>query len=141
MEKTRILGIDFGERRIGLAISDPQRSTAQPLKTLTHPSPEVAWKEIEKILQEYDIDQIVVGIPYNMDGTSGAAAQKVLKWIETIQKKTAIPIVTWDERLTTEEAQAILIQTGLPRKRRKEKLDPMAAAVILQDYLHSQKVT
>lgn len=141
MGKTRILGVDFGEKRIGLAVSDSQQSRAQPLKTLLRRSLEIDWKEIEKILQEYEIDQIVVGIPYNMDGTSGAAAQKVLKWVGTIQKNTAIPIVTWDERLTTEEAQAILIQTELPRKQRKEKLDPMSAAVILQDYLNSQKVT
>lgn len=126
----RIIGIDFGEKNIGIAISDPLRIIAQPL-SVAHNIEEVA-----ATIKEYpEAQKIVVGLPKSLRGDIGIQAQKVLAFVEELKNYTAIPIVTWDERMTTLAAQRSMIAAGLSRKERKTKIDKSAAALILQSYL------
>lgn len=139
MEKGRILCLDLGEKRIGVAISDPLGWTAQGLCTFPHRTEDKDWQEIEKILQEYPIRKIVVGMPYSLNGEKGPAAQKITLWMKEAQKKTSIPMIPWDERYSTEAAEEILLEADLSRKKRRKVIDKLAAVMILQNYLDSLK--
>ena len=136
----RIMGLDVGTRTIGMAVSDELGLTAQGLKTLKRKSMEEDLQEIATIIGQFEINKIVVGLPKNMNGTLGKQAEIVFKWIEVLKDKTHVPVVTWDERLSTVGASKVLLEADLSRKKRKKVIDKLAAVLILQGYLdHSRR--
>lgn len=133
----RVLGLDYGTKRLGVAVSDPLGITAQPIAVI---DASAAIEELKKIVQEYwPISEIVVGLPKTLKGELGPAAQNVLEFVETLKVTFELKIVTWDERLTTAGVQKDLIAAGFSRKKRKQVIDKSAAAVILQGYLDAKK--
>ncbi len=131
----RIMGLDVGEKRIGVAVSDSLGYIAQGISVVKREDIE----ELKKIVSDYDIEKIVVGLPKNMDGSIGEQAKKVLTFIEDLKKEIDLPILTWDERLTTKEAEGVLLKADLSRAKRKKVIDKLAAVLILQGYLDSQR--
>lgn len=131
----RIMGLDIGSRTIGVAISDELGITAQGLKTIKRRSMEEDLKEISLMIAQFNINKIVVGLPINMNGTIGAQAEAVFQWIKDAKEKIDIPMVSWDERLSTVEATRTLLEADLSRKKRKGVIDKVAAVLILQGYL------
>lgn len=134
----RKLGIDYGEKRIGVAVSDPLGITAQPVEVVEN-NPEAVSKINDIINKIENVELIVVGLPKTLKGEIGISAQKVLEFVEIIKKEINIPIVTWDERMTTAAAEKMLISAGLSRGKRKKVIDKAAAAYILQSYLDSKQ--
>lgn len=133
----RILGLDHGTRRIGVALSDEMRLIAQPLEYIpSEPFAEFV-ERLGKILREQNVELIVIGLPRNMDGSYGPAAEKVREFVQALAAKINVRIKLWDERLTTVQAQRVLIQGGTRRQQRKQKVDQIAAAILLQSYLDS----
>ena len=131
----RILALDHGTRRIGVAVSDETKTIAQPLEYIpTEPFADFLAR-LKELLVEKEIDLILVGLPRNMDGSYGPAAQKVETFIGVLRAAIAVPVKTWDERLTSAQANRVLIQGKVRRDKRKEKVDKMAAAILLQSYL------
>ena len=131
----RILALDHGTKRIGVAVSDETKTIAQPLEYISA-EPFVNFLErLKKILLEKEIDLIILGLPRNMNGSYGSAAQKVEVFAAALKNAVAIPIKLLDERLTSKMANRILIQGNVRRDKRKEKVDKMAAAILLQSYL------
>jgi putative Holliday junction resolvase len=137
----RTMGLDVGSHTIGVAISDELGITAQGLKTLRRKSMEEDFKEIATIIGQFEIENIVVGLPKNMNGTLGKQAEIVLKWIKTLIDKIPVPVVTWDERLSTVGATKILLEADLSRRKRKKVIDKLAAVLILQGYLDQSRRT
>ncbi|MEE8638648.1 MAG: Holliday junction resolvase RuvX [Candidatus Margulisiibacteriota bacterium] len=137
----RILGIDFGEKRIGVAISDPLGLTAQAVAVIGKgESFKQDINELNKIIKKYGgVDEILVGLPKTMAGEIGVQARKVLEFVEALKNAFKIKISTWDERLTTVEAEKTLISAGLSREKRKKVIDKSAAAYILQGYLDRKR--
>jgi putative Holliday junction resolvase len=134
----RILGLDIGSKRIGVAISDELGFTAQGLETLNCKSPEEDAAAIFRLTEKYNAEKIVVGIPYNMDGTEGPQAEKVRAIIETIKQRVTVPIREWDERLSTVAAERVLLEADMSRSKRRKVIDKLAAVLILQGYLDRQ---
>ena len=134
----RILGIDYGEKRVGLAVSDPRNIIAQPLTTLIREDSEGWWWQLEAIIVEQEIVSIVVGYPLTMKGTSSRQTEEVDRFILDLRERMTIPIDCYDERLTSVAAQRALIRQGIKASRNKEAVDYTAAALILQDYLDSR---
>jgi len=131
----RILALDHGTKRVGVAVSDETKTIAQPLEyILAEPFVDFLAR-LKKILIEKEIDLVLVGQPRNMDGSFGPAAQKVEVFVGVLKVAITVPIKMWDERLTSTMANRILIQGGVRRDQRKEKVDKMAAAILLQSYL------
>ena len=137
----RIMGLDIGTHTIGVAISDELGITAQGLKTLRRKSMDEDFKEIAGIISQFEIEIIVVGLPKNMDGTLGRQAEIVFKWMKALTDKIPIPVVTWDERLSTVGASKVLLEADLSRKKRKKVIDKVAAVLILQGYLDQSRRT
>ena len=133
------MGLDVGTRTIGIAISDELGFTAQGLKTLQRKSKEDDLREIAIIIGQFEINKIVVGLPKNMNGTLGERAENVIRWIEVLKDKTQLPVVTWDERLSTVGASKVLLEADLSRRKRKKVIDKLAAVLILQGYLDQSK--
>ena len=133
----RILGIDYGEKRIGLALSDISNMVARSLKVLNRETNRNWLGEIKTIVDENEIKQIVIGLPKNMNGSIGKKGEEVLAFVKVLEKRVKVPIVTWDERLTTVAAEKVLRQAELSRKKRKGILDKLSACIILQNYLDS----
>ncbi len=131
----RIMGLDVGSRTIGVAVSDELGITAQGLKTIRRKSSEEDLKELSQIINQFEIKKLVVGLPKNMDGSLGKQAELVFKWIKSVQQKLSLPIVTWDERLSTVGASKILLEADVSRKKRKGVIDKVAAVLILQGYM------
>ena len=132
----RIMGLDVGDKTIGIALSDPLGWTAQGLKTVQRTGIKKDLQKLGEIIKEYDVKKIVVGLPKNMDGTIGPQCQKVLEFNERLGKRFSdIEIIQWDERLTTVAAERTLIEADVSRKKRKEVIDKIAAVHILQGYL------
>ena len=135
MRAMRILALDHGSKRIGVAVSDETKTIALPLEyILTEPFADFLVR-LKKILIEKEVDLILIGQPRNMDGSYGPAAQKVETFGGVLKTAITVPIKLWDERLTSSQANKILIQSGVRRDQRKEKVDKMAAAILLQSYL------
>lgn len=133
----RILALDHGTKRIGIALSDELKMIAQPLEfVLAEPFTDFV-KRLKEIIREKEVELILIGMPRNMDGSYGPAALKVQEFIAVLKDLVAIPIKTWDERLTSAQAQRFLIQGGVRRQDRKQKVDKTAAAILLQSYLDS----
>ncbi len=131
----RILALDHGTRRIGVAVSDETKTIAQPLEYIPAEPFADFLGRLKKILAEKQVEQILIGMPRNMDGTYGPAAQKVQSFVGLLKADVSVPIKLWDERLTSSMANKVLIQGGVRRDKRKEKVDKMAAAILLQSYL------
>jgi putative Holliday junction resolvase len=134
----RILALDPGAVRIGFAVSDGLKLIAQPLEFVPAEPFRKFLERLKQVLREKEVELILVGLPRNMDGSYGPAAQKVKEFIAALQEAVSVPIQTWDERLTTVQANRYLIQGGVRREKRKEKVDKMAAAILLQSYLDSR---
>ena len=135
----RTMGLDIGSHTIGVAVSDELGITAQGLKTLKRKSMEEDLKEIEMIVRQFEIGEIVVGLPKNMDGTIGKQAEIVLNWVKILMDRINIPVVSWDERLSTVGASKVLLEADLSRKKRKKVIDKLAAVLILQGYLDQSR--
>lgn len=132
----RILGVDHGDARIGIALSDPTAFLASPLDTVRN-TPRAA-EEIAALAARHDVGQIVIGLPRNMDGSYGPAVKKVRHFISELTAHTSIPVVEWDERLSTVSAHHALREAGLDGRQRKGVVDQEAARIILQNYLDAQ---
>lgn len=133
----RILALDHGTVRIGVAVSDELRMIATPLEFIPAEPVSACIERLRLLLREREVGQIVVGMPRNMDGSLGAAADKVREFIDTLRTAVQVPIRTWDERLTSAQANRMLIQGNVRRQDRKQVVDKMAAAILLQSYLDS----
>jgi putative Holliday junction resolvase len=136
----RVLGIDVGERRIGFAISDPSRTLARPLSTVTvtgaSDAIERAAEMVARLQAEDDgLDEIVIGVPARLDGTPTTATPRVIAFIDALKKRTTVPIATEGERLSSREAESRLAMRERDWRERKKRIDAAAAAIILQDYL------
>ena len=138
----RVLGLDVGERRVGIAISDPTGTVARPLQALLRGSREEDFAAIAALVAEHDVELIVVGQPLSLDGTEGPQARRVARYAEALAARLPVRLVSWDERFTTVEAEEILRQSRKRRERRRARtageVDAVAAAVILQSYLDSR---
>ena len=133
----RILALDHGSKRIGIAVSDELKMIAQPLEFIPAEPYGDFLGRLKELLREKEVELILVGLPRNMDGSYGPAALKVREFVAALRDAVAVPIQTWDERLTTAQAQRFLIEGGVRRQQRKEKVDKTAAAILLQSYLDS----
>ncbi|HWD18487.1 MAG TPA: Holliday junction resolvase RuvX [Verrucomicrobiae bacterium] len=134
----RVLGIDHGSKRIGLALSDETATIAHPLEFIAAEPAAKALERLAEIVRERAVGKIVVGMPRNMNGTYGPAAEKVREFIAALQQGVAAPIKAWDERLTSTQANRFLIASGMSREKRKTKVDQTAAAILLQSFLDSE---
>ena len=134
----RILAIDHGTVRMGLALSDELGIIAQPLEFVPAEPLEKFFARLKEIIQQKQVELLLIGMPRNMDGSYGPAAAKVREFIEALKTAVTIPIKTWDERLTSAQANRMLIQADVRRDQRKQKVDKTAAAILLQSYLDSQ---
>jgi len=132
---SRTLGIDFGTRRIGLALSDPTGSLATPLPFLENTSLKEVVAKFQELVKSHGVKTVVIGLPRNMDGSYGPSAQKVREFITQIQPHIAAEIISQDERLTTAQASRDLSQMGLTHKDLRKKVDSSSAALILQQFL------
>ncbi|MGI6487923.1 MAG: Holliday junction resolvase RuvX [Syntrophomonadaceae bacterium] len=133
----RILGLDPGEKRIGVAMSDPLGITAQALQVITRTGLEKDIALIGDICRSYGVELIVMGLPRNMDGTEGEKAKAARRLAEKLQESLGVRVVLWDERLSTRAAEQTLLEADMSRRRRKQVVDKIAAAYILQGYLDS----
>ena len=135
----RVLGLDVGDKTIGVAVSDPLGFTAQGLTTLIRESNKKDYQAIKELIDEYDVQTLVVGLPKNMNNTIGPQSEKVIKFAEKIKNKFNVEIIYIDERLTTMSAERLLIEGNVRRENRKKYIDKLAASYILQTYLDSQR--
>ena len=131
----RILALDHGSKRIGVAVSDETKTIAQPLEYIPAEQFAPFLERLNKILVEKEIDLVLIGLPRNIDGSYGPASQKVEAFVAVLKTAITVPIKMRDERLTSVMANRILIQGNVRRDKRKEKVDKMAAAILLQSYL------
>lgn len=127
------MGLDFGERTIGVAVSDALLLTAQGIKTIRRSKKEL--EELKAILQDYEVDQIILGYPKNMNGTLGPRAEATEEFAQVLKGEFELPVTLWDERLSTMGAQRSLLEADVSRAKRKQVIDKMAAVFILQGYL------
>lgn len=134
----RYMGLDVGDKTIGVAISDPFFLTAQGLYTIKRIGIKKDMKELLELIEKYEIIRIVVGLPKNMDNSIGPQSEKVMDFVEKLKRRTRVEVVFQDERLTTVSAERILIEGNVRRKDRKDKIDTVAATYILQNYLDCQ---
>jgi len=131
----RVLGLDYGTKRVGLALSDETGTIAQPLCFLPAEPAAKLLERLKEIVAERTVEEIVVGLPRNMNGTYGPAAEKTREFVAALQQAVTVPVKTWDERLTSVQANRFLIESGMRREKRKERVDQAAAAILLQSYL------
>jgi putative holliday junction resolvase len=132
---TRLLGVDFGTVRVGLAVSDRDRKIASPLATYTRRSEQQDQQFFQRLVEVEEVGGLVVGLPVHCDGREGLKAGEARAYGQWLQKTTGRPVVFWDERFTTVEAEGFMLQAGLTNKRRKERRDRVAAQIMLQGYL------
>ena len=138
----RILGLDFGSRTVGVAVSDGLLMTAQGVETIERKEENKLRKtcaRIEELIEQYDIGTIVLGLPKNMNNTEGERVEKTKDFGEMLERRTGLPVIYWDERLTTVAAEQILMESGVRRENRKAVIDKVAACLILQGYLDRMK--
>ena len=134
----RIMGLDYGSKTVGVAVSDPLGLTAQGIEIVRRKSENKLRQtlaRIEEIAKEYGVEKIVLGFPKHMNNDIGERAEKSLEFKEMLERRTGLPVVMWDERLTTVEADRTMMETGIRRENRKEYVDMIAAVFILQGYL------
>lgn len=131
----RIMSLDVGSRTIGIACSDALLMTAQGIETIRRTSLEKEFNRLQELITEYEVHELVVGMPKNMNGTKGERAEKTEEFVEKMKEVIDLPVTYWDERLSTVMAERQLIAADVSRKKRKSVIDKMAAVVILQGYL------
>ena len=139
----RIMGLDFGSKTVGVSVSDPLGLTAQGVEIIRRTSENKLRQtlaRIETLIKEYEVEKIVLGFPKNMNNTIGDRAEKSLAFQEMLKRRTGLPVVMWDERLTTVEANRTLMESGVRRENRKEYVDKLAAIYILQGYLDCEGI-
>ncbi|HEU4414753.1 MAG TPA: Holliday junction resolvase RuvX [Candidatus Angelobacter sp.] len=134
----RILAIDYGSRRMGLAVTDPLGITAQGLDTLERKNKRADFGRLERTIREYQVREIVLGNPLRMSGQEGAQSQKVAEFAEELRQRFQLPVHLWDERLTSAEANRLLRENEVSLKRRTQAVDRMAAVLILQSFMQSR---
>ena len=137
------MGLDYGSKTVGVAISDPLGITAQGIETIERKEENKLRKtlaRIEELVKEYEVEKIVLGFPKNMNNTIGERAEKSLELKAMLERRIGIPVIMWDERLTTVEAERTLIESNVRRENRKKYVDKIAAVFILQGYLNSLSI-
>ena len=137
----RIMGLDYGSKTIGVAVSDPLGLTAQGVESIRREEENKLRKSlrrVEELVKKYEVEKIVLGFPKNMNNTIGERAEKSLQLKETLERRLGLPVVMWDERLTTVEANRTLMETGVRRENRGKYVDMIAAVFILQGYLDAK---
>jgi putative Holliday junction resolvase len=133
----RVLAIDHGSKRMGIALSDELKTIAQPLEYIPAEPFAEFLKRLRELLHQKEVELVLVGLPRNMDGSYGPAALKVQAFVAALRGAITVPVRTWDERLTSVQANRFLVEGKVRRKERKEKVDQTAAAILLQSYLDS----
>jgi len=136
----RVLGMDVGKRRIGLAVSDPLGITAQGLETLHRQNKRLDFEALGKVIEKFDVAEIVVGYPLLMSGMEGRGAENMRGFVEELQERFQLPVHLWDERLTSTQANRLLRETDMSIKRRGQVVDQMAAVLILQNWMDARTV-
>lgn len=134
----RVLGLDVGSKRIGIAVSDPLGITAQGLETLQRQNKRLDFEKLEKLARDYAIAEVVVGFPLRMSGAEGVQAEKMHRFAEELRDRLKIPVHLWDERLTSAEANRLLRETEMSIQRRAKVVDQMAAVLILQSWMENR---
>ena len=137
---SRMMALDVGDKTIGVAISDPLGLTAEPLTVLRRTeSIKADLRAVEELIERHEVSRVVVGIPLIMEGQEGAQAVKVRQFVDRLAKRLRIPVVTWDERMTTVEAEQILLEADASREKRRRVIDKVAAAIILRSYMEANR--
>jgi putative holliday junction resolvase len=137
----RILGLDVGSRRIGMAVSDALGITAQGLETLQRRNKRHDFEHLQRVIRDYDVQEIVVGLPLRMSGAEGTQSEKMRTFAEELRKKFGLPVHLWDERLTSAEANRFLRETELSIEKRGKAVDRMAAVLILQSWMEQRSAS
>ncbi len=135
----RVLGLDVGSKRIGVAVSDPLGITAQGLETIQRKNKRLDFEQLEKLIRNYEVKEIVIGFPLRMSGAEGVQAEKMQRFAEEVRQRFQLPIHLWDERLTSAQANRLLRETEMSIKRRGEVVDQMAAVLILQSWMEANQ--
>lgn len=138
----RIMGLDFGSKTVGVAVSDSLLITAQGLEIIQRKEENKLRRtlaRIEELIEEYEVEEIVLGLPLNMNATEGVRVELTREFQEKLERRTGLPVILWDERLTTVAADKIMMERGVRRERRKDYVDKIAATLILQGYLDSRR--
>ncbi len=138
----RLMGLDYGTKTVGVAISDTLGITAQPIETITRKEANKLRKtyaRIEALIEEYGVTALVVGLPKHMNNDEGLRVEETKQFCEDLERRTGLPVTMWDERLTTAESERILQASGVRRENRKAVIDQMAAVLILQNYMDAQE--
>jgi len=138
MPGKRVLALDPGTKRIGVALSDELGWTAQPLETFERRSLEADIAHIQDLVREHEVREVIIGLPIRLDGSLGPAAQTVQALQRTLEERLPVPVVAWDERLTSRSAEQMLIEANVSRKKRRGAVDRVAAALLLQSYLQNR---
>lgn len=138
---SRLLGLDYGERRIGIAMSDPMQIIVQPFRTIEYKQPDEIWKALQSIVAEFAIEAIVVGMPLNLKGDKGQKAKTVEAFVAELTARISVPIHYWDERFTSVEAHRSLHEMGHSPSRKKTYVDQVAAVLLLQSFMDHRRLT
>ena len=134
----RVLALDVGDKRIGVAISDPSQVLARSLKVIQRGSRQEDFAAVARLVEEYEVEKVVVGYPLSLDGKAHAQAEKVGRYATGLAESLTVPMLLWDERFSTVSAERLMREAGLRGKKKRDRIDAVAAAVILQDYLDSR---
>ncbi|AEB10716.1 Holliday junction resolvase RuvX [Desulfobacca acetoxidans] len=137
----RILGLDLGSKRIGIALSDALGWTAQGLTVIHRAGRARDLARVLELVKKYEVQEIVIGLPRHLDGRLGEGAEEALAWAAELREHLHIPVHTWDERLTTLQAERVLLQADLSRRKRRQVIDKLAAGLILQAFLDNRRQT
>jgi putative Holliday junction resolvase len=135
----RVLGLDVGSKRIGIAVSDPLGITAQGLETLQRQNKRLDFEKLAKVAHQYEVGEVVVGFPLRMSGAEGVQAEKMQRFAEELRERLRLPVHLWDERLSSAEANRLLRETDMSILRRRQVVDQMAAVLILQSWMERQR--
>ena len=134
----RTLGIDYGTKRFGLALSDPMGIVATGLPTWERKEAEQDLAHLRNTVEAKEVERVVVGLPRHMNGSLGPEAEEVLQFVEDLRREVTVPVITWDERLTSVQADRAMLEGNLTRKKRRQRVDRLAAQLLLQNYLDAQ---
>jgi putative Holliday junction resolvase len=137
----RLLALDVGERRIGVALSDPLQITARPLSTIVRSSRQEDFRKISGLVQDHEVEKVIVGLPLSLDGSEGPQARQIRRYGERMAKAVPVPVVYWDERYSSSTAEEILRAKRRRGKHERAEIDATAAAVILQSFLDNQALS
>ena len=135
----RVLALDLGEKRVGLAVSDPLGWTAQGLPTLARPDTDAEHGALDRLIRDHDVERLVVGLPLRLDGSEGQAARAARAAADALALRFGLPVELWDERLTTAEADHVMRLAGVRRRRRQQASDRLAATLLLQSWLDARR--